>query len=31
LVEKCHEKGIKVVMDITNPIATPEAPWGWKD
>ncbi|ANH61042.1 hypothetical protein [Dokdonia donghaensis] len=21
----------KVVMDITKPIATPEAPWGWKD
>lgn len=25
------ERVFKVVMDITNPIETPEAPWGWKE
>ena len=25
------ERAFKVVMDITSPIAIPDAPWGWKD
>ena len=25
------ERVFKVVMDLTTPISTPEAPWGWKD
>ncbi|SIQ64665.1 hypothetical protein [Maribacter ulvicola] len=25
------DRVFKVVMDITNPIATPDAPWGWQD
>jgi len=25
------ERVFKVVMDITSPIAIPDAPWGWKD
>ncbi|EDM44471.1 hypothetical protein SCB49_12905 [unidentified eubacterium SCB49] len=25
------ERVFKVVMDLTTPIATPEAPWGWED
>ena len=25
------ERVFKVVMDLTKPIGTPEAPWGWKD
>jgi len=24
------ERVFKVVMDLTNPISTPEAPWGWE-
>ena len=25
------ERVFKVVMDLTSPIPTPDAPWGWKD